>query len=292
MCYYFGLHRKEMGMQTKKNCSGKVFVMRKRKGLCEMKTGQIHILCKLMVIGWTMVSMMYFIQSNESSAAPHNESELSPIIEEEHKKVAYLTFDDGPSRNTIRILDILDEYGIKATFFVMANETPEGLVGYEEMIKRGHQIALHTYSHDYRDIYTSKEAFFENINQLEAFLSQRYNIKTNVIRFPGGSKNVSSRQYGGSQIMTDIKIECAKRGYRFFDWNVDSNDGISPYVSVGEITSNVLNGARNKEKAIILLHDINAMTNTVTALPNIIKGLKEQGFVFGIIDDKTEDMQF
>ena len=257
-----------------------------------MKTIQFNIVCKLLAIGWGVISILFVFNNIESSAAPLNESELSPIIEEEQRKIAYLTFDDGPSRNTIRILDILDEYGIKATFFVMANETPEGLVGYDEMIKRGHQIALHTYTHDYRHIYTSKEAFFENINQLEAFLSQRYNIKTNLLRFPGGSKNVSSRQYGGSHIMTDIKVECVKRGYRFFDWNVDSKDGISPYVSVSAITSNVLNGAKNKEKAIILLHDINVMTNTVTALPHIIKGLKEQGFEFGIIDDKTEDMQF
>ena len=257
-----------------------------------MKTVQFNILCKQMAIGWIMISSLFVFYNKESSAAPLNESELSPIIEEEKRKVAYLTFDDGPSRNTIRILDILDEYGIKATFFVMANETPEGLVGYDEMIKRGHQIALHTYSHDYGEIYTSKEAFFENIDQLEAFLIQRYNIRTNLLRFPGGSRNISSRQYGGANIMTDIKAECIKRGYRFFDWNVDSKDGISPYVSVSSITSNVLNGARNKDKAIILLHDINSMTNTITALPNIIKGLKGQGFEFGIIDDKTEDMQF
>ena len=257
-----------------------------------MKTIQFNIVCKLMVIGWGVISILFVFNNIESSAAPLNESELSPIIEEEQRKIAYLTFDDGPSRNTIRILDILDEYGIKATFFVMANETPEGTVGYDEMIKRGHQIALHTYTHDYSQIYISKEAFFENINQLETFLSQRYNLKTNLLRFPGGSKNVSSRQYGGSQIMTDIKTECIKRGYRFFDWNVDSQDGISPYVSVSAITSNVLNGAKNKEKAIILLHDINVMTNTVTALPNIIKGLKEQGFEFRVIDDKTEDIQF
>lgn len=257
-----------------------------------MKTVHINKFCKLMVTGWVIVSMLFIFHNIEGRAAPQNDSELSPIIEEKQRKVAYLTFDDGPSRNTIRILDILDEYGIKATFFVMANETPEGAVGYDEMIKRGHQIALHTYTHDYRQIYTSKEAFFENISQLEVFLSERYNLKTNLLRFPGGSKNMSSRQYGGSQIMTEIKVECKKRGYRFFDWNVDSKDGISPYVSVSAITSNVLNGAKNKEKAIILLHDINAMTNTVTALPNIIKGLKEQGFEFGIIDDKTEDMQF
>ena len=247
---------------------------------------------RMLIIGLFMVGMFFVFYDNVSNAAPSAEKELNPIIEQEEKKVAYLTFDDGPSRNTIRILDILDEYDVKATFFVMANDSPEGKTGYNEMIKRGHQIALHTYSHNYADIYTSMEAFFHNIEQLESFLAEGYNIRTNVIRFPGGSKNVSSRQYGGPNIMKDIKEECVKRGYRFFDWNIDSKDGISPYVSVGEITSNVLSGARNKDTAIILLHDINAMTNTVTALPNIIKGLQEQGFIFKVISDKTAEMQF
>ena len=247
-------------------------------------------LLKLSILGYVLLSILLIY--NRVDAAPSVEKELKPIIEQEGKKVAYLTFDDGPSRNTIRILDILDEYDVKATFFVMANETAEGETGYKEMIGRGHKIALHTYSHNYADIYTSKEDFFQNINRLEAFLEERYNIRTKLIRFPGGSKNVSSRQYGGPNIMSDIKVECAKRGYRFFDWNIDSKDGISPYVSVGEITSNVLRGAKNKDTAIILLHDINAMTNTVTALPAIIIGLKEQGFIFKVIGDETEDMKF
>jgi len=254
---------------------------------------KVHInkrLVKMMAIGSLLICLLFW--SSIGTAETLDKSKLDPLVEQEEQKVAYLTFDDGPSRNTIRILDILDEFGVKATFFVMANDTPEGTVGYDEMIKRGHQIALHTYSHDYREIYTTKKDFFENINRLETFLAERYNIRTNVLRFPGGSKNVSSRQYGGAHIMTEIKEECVRRGYRFFDWNVDSKDGISPYVSVHAITTNVLNGAKNKQQAIILLHDINLMTNTVTALPIIIKGLKEQGFVFSVINDKTEDMQF
>ena len=84
-----------------------------------MKTVHINKFCKLMVTGWVIVSMLFIFHNIEGRAAPQNDSELSPIIEEKQRKVAYLTFDDGPSRNTIRILDILDEYGIKATFFVM-----------------------------------------------------------------------------------------------------------------------------------------------------------------------------
>lgn len=220
-------------------------------------------------------------------------NDFLPIEEnDENRKVAYLTFDDGPSKNTITILNILDKYKIKATFFVMANSSPEGAVGYKEMIKRGHAIALHTYTHDYQKIYVSKDAFFQNIKKLEKFLKDNYSIETKILRFPGGSKNVSSKIYGGPTIMTQITSQCETKGYRYFDWNVDSKDGISPTVSMQTITSNVLNGAKDKQEVIILLHDINLMKNTVKALPTIIEGLKSQGFTFDVISDKTEEMQF
>ncbi|WP_050615262.1 polysaccharide deacetylase family protein [Bacillus testis] len=207
-------------------------------------------------------------------------------------KVAYLTFDDGPSSNTIPILDILDEYKIKATFFVMANPSEEGMQGYREMMKRGHAIALHTYSHDYRKIYTSPDQFFHNIAQLETFLQKNFSIRTKILRFPGGSRNSSSKLYGGPGIMRKIIDESKKRGYTYFDWNIDSTDGISPAISVYTITSKVINGAKGKEKAVILLHDINAMDHTVTALPTIIKGLKKQGFSFDVIHEGTQAVQF
>ncbi|MGN1402033.1 MAG: polysaccharide deacetylase family protein [Bacillus sp. (in: firmicutes)] len=211
---------------------------------------------------------------------------------EDHRKIAYLTFDDGPSTNTIPILDILDEYGIKATFFVMANDSEVGMNGYKEMMERGHTIALHTFSHDYRDIYVSPDAFFRNISQLEAFLDDRFSIRTNILRFPGGSKNVSSKIYGGPKIMKKIAEESKRRGYRYFDWNIDSTDGISPSVSVQTITTKVLKGADHVDKAVILLHDINLMNNTVKALPAIIEGLKQKGFHFEVINERTEQLQF
>lgn len=239
------------------------------------------------------IMMAFPTNSDSESLVGNKEPDFLPIRDQsEDKKVAYLTFDDGPSNNTIRILDILDKYQIKATFFVMANFTPEATKGYKEMIERGHTIALHTYNHDYDKIYVSTDVFFENIVQLEKFLWENFSIKTKILRFPGGSKNVSSKQYGGQQIMSNIIERSGELGYRYFDWNVDSGDGISPHVSVSSIINNVLKGANGREKAIILLHDINAMNNTVTALPTIIKGLKEQGFEFDTISDKTEEIQF
>ncbi|WP_081707562.1 polysaccharide deacetylase family protein [Bacillus massiliigorillae] len=251
---------------------------------------------KVIAITFTIIGAMlltFFCNDEANAVKAIQTKDILPIDEsDENRKVAYLTFDDGPSKNTIPILNILDQYKVKATFFVMANSAPEAKVGYKEMIKRGHAIALHTYTHDYREIYVSKDAFFQNIERLEKFLKDNYSIESNILRFPGGSKNVSSKIYGGPTIMTQITSQCETRGYRYFDWNVDSKDGISPTVSVQTITSNVLNGAKGKEKVIILLHDINLMKNTVTALPTIIEGLKSQGFAFDVIDDKTEEMQF
>ncbi|WP_019241809.1 MULTISPECIES: polysaccharide deacetylase family protein [Bacillus] len=256
---------------------------------CRMRI--IAIIFILFVVNFQ--SFFYHANAQVKGEAALTEPDILPKeAKDKSEKVAYLTFDDGPSTNTIPILDILDEYNIKATFFVMANDSEEGKIGYKEMIERGHTIALHTYSHNYAEIYTSPDAFFNNIKKLEAFLWDRYSIKTNILRFPGGSKNYSSKQYGGPQIMPRIIAECEKRGYRYFDWNIDSTDGISPSISVYTITSKVLNGAKHTNKAIILLHDINAMDNTVTSLPTIIKGLKKQGFSFDVIRDETEDMRF
>ena len=266
---------------------------KQKKGMKCMNGRNGGWLGKLIAILCLLVITMVCKPSISDSHSGINETDFFPVKEQsENKKVAYLTFDDGPSNNTIRILDILDEYQIKATFFVMANSTPVAMEGYKEMIERGHTIALHTYNHDYDKIYVSTDVFFENIVQLEKFLWENFSIKTKTLRFPGGSKNVSSKRYGGQRIMSDIIERCHELGYRYFDWNVDSGDGISPNVSVSSIVTNVLKGAKGKENAIILLHDINAMNNTVTALPTIIKGLKEQGFEFDIISDETEEIQF
>src|SRR5699024_5238173 len=104
------------------------------------------------------------------------------------EKAVYLTFDDGPSENTGRILDILKQYNIKATFFVTGNNQE-----HDDMIKRafdeGHSIGLHTYTHDYASVYASEEAYFDDLKKISDLVESIIGQKSYLIRFPGGSSN-------------------------------------------------------------------------------------------------------
>jgi peptidoglycan-N-acetylglucosamine deacetylase len=208
------------------------------------------------------------------------------------KKLAYLTFDDGPSLNTIPILDILDRYNIKATFFVIGHNDANALTGYREIVKRGHAIGLHSYSHDYGTIYKSPDGYFDDMKKLEKLLKKEIGTTTKIIRFPGGSRNITTRQSATKGVVDDIASELREKGYIYCDWNVDSKDGFSPNVSQGAIVSSVLKGARGKQEAVVLLHDISNMKNTVRALPALIEGLKSQGFTFAKIGQADPIVQF
>lgn len=219
--------------------------------------------------------------------------ELSPLIKsEENKKTAYLTFDDGPSINTMKILDILNRYQVKATFFVIGNEEPYAQKCYQAMMSRGHLVALHSYSHDYNVIYRSKKDFFHDLKRLEWLLGNKYHIKSNFVRLPGGSGNMLYYREATRPIMKGILQELKQTGYVYVDWNVDSKDGISPFTSAQQITNNVLTHSKGQKQAIILFHDINDMKNTVKALPVIIESLKKKGYSFEIINETTPKTQF
>jgi peptidoglycan-N-acetylglucosamine deacetylase len=253
---------------------------------------KLHIRNLIMYIVCTMFIIVF---QSEGAAAAKNvkPKEAVPFMKAtENEKKVYLTFDDGPSINTINILDILDQFQVKATFFVMANEEPYASKGYREIIKRGHAIALHSYSHDYKFIYRSKNDFFTDLKRLELLLEQEYGVKTHFIRLPGGSGNKLFYQASTKPIIQDILRELKKSGYVYVDWNVDSKDGDSPFTSAQEITRNVLSTSKEHKQAIILLHDINSMKNTVKALPTIIEALKKDGFTFDIIDENTPIVQF
>lgn len=243
----------------------------------------------LILIIVMIVSITYYTDENLGKAV--TSEEMTPMIKENTKKV-YLTFDDGPSINTMKILDILDQYQVKATFFVIGNEEAYAKNCYREMIKRGHSIALHSYTHDYNLIYRSKNDFFKDLKRLELLLDKKYGATTNIVRIPGGSGNKLFYQESTKPIIKDILHQLTNSGYVYVDWNVDSKDGISPYTSAQEITRNVLSASHNHKQAIILLHDINDMKNTVKALPAIIKGLEKDGFTFDIIDKSAPKIQF
>ncbi len=198
-------------------------------------------------------------------------------------KTCYLTFDDGPSDNTLKILDILEKYKIKATFFVMGT----GKLSYVKKIHdAGHTVALHTYSHDYSKIYRSQKAYFEDLEKIGAAVKKYTGEDSKVIRFPGGSSNTVSRSYCNG-IMTALATETANRGYVYFDWNVDSTDASGNNVSVSKLVNNIKTYGGKKKQDVVLMHDTAAKDTTVQALPQIIEFYIEKGYTFAPLTVQT-----
>lgn len=140
------------------------------------------------------------------------------------EKIVYLTLDDGPSPITIQILDILDRYNAKATFFV-TNEMPEYAYLIKETFDRGHTIGLHTCSHNYASVYASAEAYFADLDAIGEMVRQQIGFVPCFIRFPGGSSNSVSARYTPG-IMSQLVQEIQRRGYQYYDWNCSVGDGI------------------------------------------------------------------
>lgn len=201
------------------------------------------------------------------------------------KKVVYLTFDDGPSKNTGKILDILKKYNAKATFFVTGNNQE-----HDDLMKRahdeGHSIGLHTYTHDYKKVYASKDAYFDDLQKISDLVEKVTGEKSHVIRFPGGSSNTVSAKYTKG-LMTELTKEVREKGYQYFDWNCDSTDASGNNVPVEQLVSNATSSSADYVN--ILMHDTDAKDTTVEALPQIIEHYKSEGYVFnGLTVDSFE----
>jgi peptidoglycan-N-acetylglucosamine deacetylase len=205
-------------------------------------------------------------------------------------KIAYLTFDDGPSDNTIKILDILKENNIKATFFV--NGRSDKKETYARIANEGHIIGNHTYSHDYAALYKTIDGFTHDMQKLDDFIYGITGVKPEILRFPGGSNNQVSYKYGGVDFMDKLTKHIKQSGIKYFDWNVDSTDASVGTQDKNKIISEVLKNAKNKKQAIILMHDSAPKTTTALALPAIITGLKDQGFKFATLSPEVNVVQF
>lgn len=192
------------------------------------------------------------------------------------KKVAYLTFDDGPSSNTIKILDILDKYDVKATFFVIGKSGRDK--EYKAIVDRGHTIALHSYSHNYAKVYASEKAFWNEMNKVSDKIYSVTGVRTKILRFPGGSSNTVYKKYCRG-LMAKLKKSVPAKGYYYHDWNVSSGDASGNNISKYKIIANIKNGCKNKTTVNILMHDTgSAKRTTVEALPAIIEYLLAQGY--------------
>ena len=201
------------------------------------------------------------------------------------KGAIYLTFDDGPSSTiTSKLLDILKEKNVKATFFVINHSS-----NLDYLIKReydeGHTVALHSYSHNYSNVYSSVDSYFNDLNQISDKVEKITGMKSNIIRFPGGGSNTVSRNYSKG-IMSILTKEVLNRGYHYFDWNVSSNDAGGAKTSE-EVYNNVVKNLSKNRANVVLMHDFENNYKTLNAISDIIDYGKENGYQFLAIDMST-----
>ncbi|MBU7319425.1 polysaccharide deacetylase family protein [Paenibacillus oleatilyticus] len=208
------------------------------------------------------------------------------------KKKAYLTFDDGPSRQTRHILRILREKGVKATFFVTGKSSPELKSYYKLIVNEGHSLGNHTYSHNYGYIYSSIAAYRKDTEKLNDLLARTVGVRPDIFRFPGGSDNHLSRKAGGRHIMAKIAREMTNIGYQYFDWNVSSTDAAAVTLPKQDILASVRSNSRGKNQIIVLMHDDDHKTTTVEALPDAIDWLKKQEYKFETLSKSSFVFQF
>lgn len=189
-------------------------------------------------------------------------------------KVIYLTFDDGPSVYTKELLNILKEYNVKATFFVTGNGNREYI---KKAYNEGHSIGIHTYSHVYKNVYASEEAYFNDLEKVQKIIKEQTGEESRLVRFPGGSSNTVSRFNKG--IMTRLSKELERRGYKYFDWNVSSSDTVK---SNSDDIDNTVIRRLKKGNNVVLQHDTKYYS--VKAVRKIIEYGLANGYTFAKLD--------
>ena len=191
-------------------------------------------------------------------------------------KIIYLTFDDGPGKYTQGLLDLLDKYNVKVTFFV-TNTHPDYQNLIAEEAKRGHTVAIHSASHKYNQIYTSEQAFFDDLEQMNSIIKAQTGNDASIIRFPGGSSNTVSKDYCPG-IMTQLVNDVTARGLLYCDWNVSSGDANNKPISTEQVVQNVISGVQSHNVSVVLQHDIKDFS--VNAVEQIIQWGQANGYTF------------
>ena len=198
----------------------------------------------------------------------------------------YLTFDDGPSNRTDEVLDVLDDYGVKATFFVTGHTDEHSKAMYQRIVEEGHTIGMHSYTHKYSEIYDSLDSFANDLDRIQNLIYDVTGVDSMYYRFPGGSSNKVSngnmREY--IEYLTD-------QGITYFDWNVASGDATTQAYTSEDLVENVMRDVVKYKTSVILLHDSENKAKTVEALPTLIEKLQGQGAVILPISDDTRLIQ-
>ena len=199
----------------------------------------------------------------------------------------YLTFDSIPGENTDKILDVLKQYHVKATFFVTGDKSDGAKAVYKRIVKEGHTLGMHSYSNKYSQIYQSDEAFEEDFERLRDELYQVTGVNSIYYRFPGGSSNQIS-----NVPMSDFIHYLNEKGVIYYDWNISAGDAASNAYSSEEIVANVMDDVVKYKTSVVLLHDASDKSTTVDALAPLIEALNEMGAEILPIDEDTSVIQY
>jgi len=266
----------------------KIVIIKKRRFILVI-TVLVILSCLLFYIGSklnTKLSTNTKMDLRESVAVNYKKLNLTPLTTDVYKhiykpdghKIAYLTFDDGPSATTTSgILKTLDNYNIKATFFIIGNMA----IRYPDLVRKefadGQSIGNHTYSHNYKYIYSDTNVFIKDVNKCETILKSILGSKFNsrLVRFPGGS-------FGKK--LEPFRDALRRDGYNYIDWNDLTGDAEGQNIPVGKLLNNLKKYTKGKEHVVILMHDASTKATTVQALPQVIKYLKSQKYSFKTLD--------
>ena len=228
----------------------------------------------------------YDTQVGDANVEPESQDiTMEPVEQVDTGKYVYLTFDDGPSEQTDKILQILDEYNVSATFFVIGSDDEESRARYKAIVDRGNSIGLHSYTHDYEQIYSSVDNFSNDLQRISDLVFDATGVRSTLYRFPGGSSN---------SIVDDISIYIEylnQNGYTYYDWNSSSRDAASVMPPKEDIINTVISEVEGKYNVVVLMHDSIRKESTVEALPELIEKLKAMGYTIKGIDDNSIPVQ-
>lgn len=273
MYLYLNNTYQEPGFEVKDNCDKNI----------EVKTSGTVDTQKL---GTYKITYTATDTSNNTTSV---EREVEVISKPESGKgIIYLTFDDGPSNSiTPKILEILKKKGIYATFFVINHDDSLNYLIKREYAE-GHSVALHSYTHNYQYIYSSVDNYFSDLNKIRDKVYQITGEYTNIIRFPGGGSNTISKKYQPG-IMSQLTKDVSNKGFHYFDWNVDCEDGAGVR-DPNRIYQNVIGSLSKSRENVVLMHDFENNYGTLNALENIIDYGIQNGYQFGKITMNTEEV--
>lgn len=243
----------------------------------------INIKKTYVILGISVITLlsMFSIYNNFKSV---NNLRQASNISNSNDKVIYLTFDDGPSpKITDKILDILKEKNVKATFFIIGDKIKYKQETVRRIHNEGHAIGLHTYTHNYKKIYSSDKAFITEMDETSDEVYNLLGIRPTAIRFPTGSvKHLNKRLYK----------ELKEKKYKIFDWNARITDGVNPNKAPSEFYEEAVKSSKKWSNVFMLMHCDALNSNTCKALPRIIDYFKNNNYTFKIIDDNTPEYFF